>query len=109
MLVIIMLAFFVLSSQTVFIRFGRYDLYLREYALLFSTFFIELVLFIATKVYYISLFNQNLPPIAILQLTSYFILWLVQRIFLLGFWALTTYSAFQVFQDQIYNPRKLVR
>ena len=109
MLVIIMLAFFVLSSQTVFIRFGRYDLYLREYALLFTVFFIELILFISDKVYYITLFNQNLPPLAILQLNSYFLLWLVQRIFLLVFWALATYSGFQAFKDQLYNPRKLVQ
>lgn len=53
MVVIIMLSFFVLSSQTIFIRFGRWDLYIREYAILFTAFFIELVLFIATKVYYI--------------------------------------------------------
>jgi hypothetical protein len=109
MVVLIMLAFFLLSSQTVFIRFGRYDLYLREYALFFAVFIITLALFIFTKVRFIYMFNENLSPLAILQQTTYFIPWLIQRIFLLAFWALATYSGFKAFQDQLYNPRKLIR
>ncbi len=53
MLIMIMLAFFVLTSQTIYVHFGRYDLYLREYAMLFFLFIAELALMLAAKIYYL--------------------------------------------------------
>ncbi|GIL92766.1 hypothetical protein Vretifemale_20259 [Volvox reticuliferus] len=43
--------FFVLTSQTLYIRLGRYDLYLREFAAIYIMFLLEAVLYIAMKGY----------------------------------------------------------
>ena len=47
----IIMAFFVLTSQTLYIQLGRYDLYLREFWFLYSLFVLDLALYIAIKAY----------------------------------------------------------
>lgn len=48
-----MMAFFVFTSQTIFIRFGRYDKYLREYGAFYGIALLQLMMIAAVKVYYI--------------------------------------------------------
>ncbi len=51
LLLAILMAFFVLTSQTLYISLGRYDLYLKEFAPLYGLFLVELALYVALKVY----------------------------------------------------------
>lgn len=53
LLVAIMMGFFVLTSQTLFVQLGRYDSYMRFFWLLCVTFVVELLLMVASKVMYI--------------------------------------------------------
>ena len=52
-IVIIMMAFFVFTSQTIFVRFGRYDKYLKEYGLFYGVALVQLLMIAAVKAYYI--------------------------------------------------------
>ncbi len=51
LLIAIIMAFFVLTSQTLYITLGRYDLYLREFAAIYLLFLVELLLYIGSKAY----------------------------------------------------------
>lgn len=53
MLVAIMIGFFVLTSQSLFVQLGRYDKYLHFFWVLWLVFIIELCLMAASKAYFI--------------------------------------------------------
>ncbi len=53
MLVLSIMTFFVVTNQTLAVRLGRYDVYLREFRWLYLVWFVELVLMLVTKIYYI--------------------------------------------------------
>mmetsp|Transcript_23100 Transcript_23100/g.50702 ORF Transcript_23100/g.50702 Transcript_23100/m.50702 type:complete len:218 (-) Transcript_23100:489-1142(-) len=109
MIVVIMMAFFVLTSHTLYIRLGRYDLYLKEYKFFYISFIIELLLFVGAKVLYIVLFIQNVPPLEFWRVKGYLGLWLAQRIVLLIYWLIASYAATQVFHERAYDPEYVVR
>jgi hypothetical protein len=52
-LLLILVSFIVLTSQTVYVRLGRYDRYVSAFRGLFVAFAVELGLMLASKVYYI--------------------------------------------------------
>ncbi|GFH20486.1 uncharacterized protein HaLaN_17616 [Haematococcus lacustris] len=82
--VILILAFFVLSSQTLMVKLGRYDRYLQAFRLMYGTWLIELLLLAASKAFYL--------------------VWAIQRTGLCLFWAVAVYSAFLAFDPKWYDP-----
>ncbi len=54
------------------------------------------------------LFNQNMSPLEFWQKETYYVLWVLQRHFLLAFWAKATYSGFEVFREGSYDPRHVL-
>ncbi|KAJ9534837.1 hypothetical protein QJQ45_017262 [Haematococcus lacustris] len=70
--VILILAFFVLSSQTLMVKLGRYDRYLQAFRLMYGTWLIELLLLAASKAFYL------VPlQVLVLQDTSHVSAWRV--------------------------------
>ncbi|KAG2423582.1 hypothetical protein HXX76_015221 [Chlamydomonas incerta] len=108
LLVAIIMAFFVLTSQTLYIQLGRYDLYLREFAALYSLFVLDLLLYIAIKVYATVLLYQRVNHLALWYAPGYTALWTVQRLVLLLFWAAAAFACYSVFDPRYFDPEHLV-
>ncbi|KAG2427216.1 hypothetical protein HYH02_014621 [Chlamydomonas schloesseri] len=108
LLVAIIMAFFVLTSQTLYIQLGRYDLYLSQFAFLYGLFVLDLCLYVAIKVYATVLLYQRVNHIAMWYAPGYTALWTVQRLVLLLFWVAAAYSCYSVFDPRFFDPEYIV-
>ncbi|EFJ43436.1 hypothetical protein VOLCADRAFT_106863 [Volvox carteri f. nagariensis] len=99
--------FFVLTSQTLYIRLGRYDLYLREFAVIYILFVIEALLYIAMKAYATVLLYRRMSYLALWGAPGYTPLWVVQRVMLMLFWVAALYSSLGVFDVRYFDPELL--
>ncbi|GFR51697.1 hypothetical protein Agub_g14141, partial [Astrephomene gubernaculifera] len=109
LLIAIIMAFFVLTSQTLLIQLGRYDLYLREFAALYGVFALALALCIAIKVYSAVLILRRVSYLAMWDMPAYTALWAVHRVVLLLFWVAAALSATAVFNTRYFDPDMLLR
>lgn len=108
LLLAILMAFFVLTSQTLYISLGRYDLYLKEFAPLYGLFLVELALYVALKVYATVLLYRRMSHLALWDAPGYTPLWAVQRVVLLLFWVAAVASSVAVFDVRYFDPEHLV-
>ncbi|GIL92765.1 hypothetical protein Vretimale_11737 [Volvox reticuliferus] len=99
--------FFVLTSQTLYIRLGRYDLYLREFAAIYIMFLLEAVLYIAMKGYATVLLYRRMSYLALWDAPGYTPLWVIQRVVLMMFWVAALYSSLAVFDVRYFDPELL--
>ncbi|KAJ9535020.1 hypothetical protein QJQ45_029686 [Haematococcus lacustris] len=103
--VILILAFFVLSSQTLMVKLGRYDRYLQAFRLMYGTWLIELLLLAASKAFYLQvLVLQDTSHVSAWRVPGYLVVWAIQRTGLCLFWAVAVYSAFLAFDPKWYDP-----
>ncbi|GLC36764.1 hypothetical protein PLESTM_000499400 [Pleodorina starrii] len=96
--------FFVLTSQTLYIRLGGYDLYLREFGALYAMFLLEALLYLAMKIYATVLLYRRMSYLALWDAPGYTPLWVTQRVVLVLFWAAAIYSALAVFNVRYFDP-----
>mmetsp|Transcript_12723 Transcript_12723/g.34679 ORF Transcript_12723/g.34679 Transcript_12723/m.34679 type:complete len:233 (+) Transcript_12723:124-822(+) len=106
LLISIALAFFGLTSKTLFIKLGRYVQYFKAFWLFYCSFVLELLLMVAVKTYYLVLLYGNASRTAIWtdRAEGFYPLWIVQKIFLFAFYGVAVYSATTAFDVQWYDP-----
>lgn len=106
-----------------------------EYKFFFFTFILEFLLVIAARAYYVVrrdagessrsrikliesnripciilqvLFYQDVPPLALWNVSAYKGLWIAERVVLMAFWITAVYSGTQVFRERSYDPDYLL-
>ncbi|KXZ44457.1 hypothetical protein GPECTOR_67g297 [Gonium pectorale] len=108
LLLAIVMGFFLLTSQTLYIQLGRYDLYLREFAPIYGLFLAELALYVVVKVYATVALLRRVSYLAMWSLPAYTALWTIQRVLLLLFWVAAAHSATSVFNVRFFDPELLL-
>ncbi|MEW5307267.1 MAG: hypothetical protein WDW38_002490 [Sanguina aurantia] len=99
----VMMAFFLLTSNSLFIKLSRYDFYFSEFRVLYAAFAVELALMLTVKIYQgVQLYSRGsyldpwLDP-------AFNVLWVLQRIMLLLFWVITITNADLAFEPRLYD------
>ncbi|GAX83454.1 hypothetical protein CEUSTIGMA_g10879.t1 [Chlamydomonas eustigma] len=109
LMIAIIVAFFIATSQTVFIRFGRYDKYLYEYKYYYLSLLVEFLLVLGAKVYFVVLWTQYTSPLELWSMSVYSALWIAQRSVLLLYLMTATYAANQIFNADVYDTNYMLR
>lgn len=93
LLVAIVLVFFLLTSNTLYIKLGLYNRYLRDYKHFFLIAGIALGLFTAAGGYKLAQSYNDTPLVALWQQPGYQALWIIMRTAVLLYWCSAAYSS----------------